>query len=168
MLSTLKKNVAIATVALGVMGGGAYALAQTTPARPSLDNVSNAAVATLADTTPGATSTATPRARRALLRRSVHAELVVKAKDGSFQTIDIDKGTLSNVNGDVLKVDRPDGKQVTVKVDSATRYRGISGAGALRTGDKIVVVSKGGTAVVVGQRPAGSTAPSGAQSGAQS
>lgn len=168
MLSTMKKNVAIATVALGVLGGGAYAVAQTAPARPSLDGVASIAASTVADTGSAASA---PKAaglgRRALLRRTVHAELEVRAKDGTFQTVDIDRGTLSAIDGGKnLKVDRPDGKQVTVALDDSTRYRGITGAGDLRTGDKIVVVSKDGKALVVAQRPAGATTP--AAGGAQS
>ncbi len=185
MLTRMKRNVAVATLALGVAGGGAYAMAQTEAPRPTLDAATNAAVATLADTTatpPAATSPAAPspgatspaatspghptgagreashaarRVRRVLRRRTVHVEMVVKNKDGQFVTIDGDRGTLSNVNGDVLKVDRPDAKQVTVKVDASTRYRGISGPDQLRTGDRIVVVSKDGTALLVAQRAPG-------------
>ena len=165
MLTRFKKNVAVATVALGVAGGGAYALAQTAPDRPSVGAATDAAMASLADTgAPTTPNAAEHPNRRALLRRSVHAELVVRGRDGTFQTVDIDKGTLSNVNGDVLKVDRADGAKVTVKIDGSTRYRGISGAGELRTGDRIVVVSKAGTATVVAQRPAGTPAPGAAQS----
>jgi hypothetical protein len=88
-----------------------------------------------------------------LAKRAVHAELVVRTKDG-FETVDIDRGQLTSKDGNTLHVHRPDGVDVTVHLSETTRFRGVADAGALQAGKPLVVVSKGGQAVAVAQRPA--------------
>src|SRR4051794_10506214 len=137
--SARSASVAIGLVIAVVLGLGAYAWAADSPANPSTANKSAAA--------------AHPRLARLerLAKRSVHGEFVVKTKNG-FETFDADKGTDVAAPAGSVSVHRADGPTVTVKVTSDTKFRGIKSAADIRAGKGIVVISKGGNAVLVAQR----------------
>ena len=91
---------------------------------------------------------------QAIARRSVHADLVVKDKDGTYVTITVDRGTVTAASATSITLDRPDGKQVTLAVTTDTKVRGVASVAALQTGKAAVVVSRSGTATQIGQRKA--------------
>ncbi|MBV8980959.1 MAG: hypothetical protein JO086_08680, partial [Acidimicrobiia bacterium] len=88
---------------------------------------------------------------KGIFRRVVHGDVVVRGKDG-FQNVTYDRGKEDSVSGDTLTITRPDGKQVSVKLTSTTRYRGVKDASQLQTGKETLVLSKDGNALMVGQR----------------
>ena len=88
-----------------------------------------------------------------ILGRTVHGSLIIKGKDGQFKNVSYDRGKESSHPGDTLVIARPDGKTVTVKLTSSTKYRGITAASQLQDGRPTVVVSdESGSALLVGQR----------------
>lgn len=138
-----KRNVAIALVAAVVLGGGALALAQGEPDRPS--------------TEPG--PAAGPVHRRAggraggPLRRAVHGDLVVRGEGGKFETVTFDRGEVDpSSDGGKVVIERPDGPKVTLQLTPETRYRGVRDATRLRKGEPAVVTSRDGKALTVAQR----------------
>jgi hypothetical protein len=133
---TIKRILATTALAATLVAGGAAA-ADAAPKRP-------------AGKRPQAAAQVEAMADR-LAKRSVHAEFVVRTKDG-FETIDVDRGQLTSKDGNTLHVHRPDGADVTVNVTDATKFRGVDNADGLQTGKPVVVVSKGGNAVAVAQR----------------
>ncbi|MEA3075536.1 MAG: hypothetical protein QOF60_444 [Actinomycetota bacterium] len=140
---TIKTILATTALAATLVAGGA-AVADAAPRRQAANNANNANNA--ADASPD-------RMADRFAKRAVHGEFVVRTKDG-FQTIDIDRGQLTSKDGNTLHIHRPDGADVTVTLGETTRFRGVANADALRTGKPVVVVSKGGQAVAVAQRPA--------------
>lgn len=140
-----KRTAALALVAMTVLGAGAYAWADNQPQDPQV-------------------TTAQPQQQNApqrplrhrpgfwLLRRAVHGDLIVRDRSRQWVTVQYDRGTLTAKGDHSLTIRRPDGKTVTVKVDDATRYRGVDGFDALQTGKPLVVVGKDGVATVVAQR----------------
>lgn len=164
-VSFIKKHAAVLVVAGLVVCGGAAAgaYAADAPSRPtvSLDQAAQAASAdglgaqTPADSQAGAQAGVRlgrrGRAGMALLRRTVHGDLVVRTKDG-FQHVAYDRGKLASASGTTLTLTRPDGVTVTVTVNDQTKYRGVSGFGQLQTGRPTLVLSKDGVALVVAQR----------------
>jgi hypothetical protein len=97
----------------------------------------------------------------------VHGDLIVRSKNG-FQNVTYDRGKEDGVSNNTLTITRPDGKQVSVKLTSTTRYRGVKDASQLQAGNQTLILSKDGNALMVGQRsgaksgnaPAGQTQPS--------
>lgn len=136
----------LAAVALAA-SGVAYA---TTPGSPQ---AAASPVAAVTAATTGSASAGLHRYRhelRQLLRRTVHAQLVVRTKTG-WETLDIDRGSLQSVSMTSITIKRPDGPTVTASVSSSTRFRGLPESGLAR-GDRVILVQTGGTAVVVGAR----------------
>lgn len=88
-----------------------------------------------------------------LFERADHGTLDVRESDGTYVTYTFDKGTVAaGTSGSQIVVSRPDGQTVTLKIDGATKFRGITSASELTVGSRVVVVSKAGTATMVGQR----------------
>src|SRR4051812_11857548 len=141
----LKRNLAVLVLAAALIGGGAVAWAQTTDSSP-----------TAPTQTPNAQQ-AGPRSRHpraaALMGRVVHGDLVVRGRDGAFENVTYDRGTLDGVSGDTLNLTRPDGKKVSVKVTSDTKFRGVANASELKAGKQTLVTSRDGKALTVAQRP---------------
>ena len=137
----LKRNLAVLVLATVLIGGGAFAWAQTSDGSSS------------APTTAPNGQEARPRSgeRRGLLRRVVHGDLIVRG-DGGFQNVTYDRGKEDGVSGDTLTITRPDTKKVNVKLTSDTKYRGVKDASQLQAGKETLVVSKDGKALIVGQR----------------
>ncbi|MCU1463892.1 MAG: hypothetical protein JWO37_3967 [Acidimicrobiales bacterium] len=156
----LKRNIAVVVLAALVLGVGAYAWAEGAPARPaSATATAMAGVPAVGGPADAALRPMRP-AGRALLRRGVHGDVIVKDKNGTFVTVTFDKGKVTGHTGSSITVERPDGKSVTLTLDAATTYRGIASAADIRDGKGAIVVSKGGTATTVAQRPATAGTPS--------
>ena len=139
----LKRNLAILVLALALLGGGAYAWAQTSDTSPSAPA-----------TAPAKSGQQAPNGKagaNGLLRRVVHGDLVVRGK-GGFQNVTYDRGKEDGVSNNTLTLTRPDGKQVSVKLTSDTKYRGVKDASQLQAGKQTLVLSKDGNALMVGQR----------------
>ena len=139
----LKRNLAVLVLVGAMLAGGAYAWAQTSDTSPS------------APTTTPKTGQQGPahRGGRAndILRRVVHGDLIVRGKDG-FQNVTYDRGKEDGVSDNTLTITRPDGKKVSVKLTSDTKYKGVKDASELQAGRPTLVVSKDGNALIVGQR----------------
>jgi len=154
----LKRNLGILVLVGALMAGGAYAWAQTSDTSPSAPtSATSPAGAPSGQQAPAAQGKA---GRAGILRRVVHGDLVVRGKDG-FQNVTYDRGTEDGVSDNALTITRPDGKKVTVKLTSTTRYRGVKDASQLQAGKQTLVLSKDGNALMVGQR----SAPNGQGSG---
>jgi len=145
----LKRNLGILVLVGALMAGGAYAWAQTSDTSPSAPtSATSPAGAPSGQQAPAAQGKA---GRAGILRRVVHGDLVVRGKDG-FQNVTYDRGTEDGVSDNALTITRPDGKKVTVKLTSDTRYRGVKDASGLQAGKQTLVLSKDGNALMVGQK----------------
>ncbi len=158
-----------ATVAALAAGGAVYAsagsAASATSAQQPVAATSSATLATPSAATLFRHSGLGRPALRALVRRTVHAELVVRTRRG-FETIDIDRGTLTNVSATSISIVRPDGPTVTATISSSTAFRGLPES-SLAKGDRVVVVQHAGTALLIGaRRPAAITGATSSASGA--
>jgi hypothetical protein len=142
----LKRNLAILVLAITVLGGGAYAWAQTSDTSPSAPTTT----APSGQQAPAQNGARRQRAR-GILQRVVHGDLVVRGKDG-FQNVTYDRGKEDGVSDNTLTITRPDGKKVSVKLTSDTKYKGVKDASQLQAGKPTIVVSKDGNALMVGQR----------------
>lgn len=142
-----KRAVATALAATTIFGAGAYAWAENQPADPTPGNP------------PAAAAPGHPRWRHAMRegaemlgRRAVHGDLIVRGQDGQFGNVTFDRGEVTAVNESSITVKRPDGVSVTKQIDGDTRFRGVDSVGDVETGKPAMVVSKGDTATVIGQR----------------
>jgi len=145
----LKRNLGILVLVGALMAGGAYAWAQTSDTSPSAPtSATSPAGAPSGQQAPAAQGKA---GRAGILRRVVHGDLVVRGKDG-FQNVTYDRGTEDGVSDNALTITRPDGKKVTVKLTSDTRYSGVKDASGLQAGKQTLVLSKDGNALMVGQK----------------
>ena len=140
----LKRNLAVLVLVGALLGGGAYAWAQTSDTSPT-------APTTQPKSAQQAPAAAGRKRAGGVLRRVVHGDLIVRGKDG-FQNVTYDRGKEDGVSNDTLTITRPDGKQVSVKLTSDTKYRGVKDASQLQAGKQTIVLSKDGNAVTVGQR----------------
>ena len=142
------KLAAIAVAALG-LSAGAVGLANAGPGDPPAQ-----AATTTTTTAPdaGARRAGPGGGHAGPLARAVHGDLIVKAQDGSFEKVTFDRGTLTAVSPTSVTLRRPDGVDVTVKIDDETRYRGVENNAALQRDKPAAVISKDGTARVVMQR----------------
>ena len=128
-----------------LLAGGAFAWAQTGDSSPTAPTT-----APNAQQAPGQRGQRGQRAN-GYLKRVVHGDLVVRGKDG-FQNVSYDRGKEDGVAGGTLTITRPDGKKVSVKLTSDTKYKGVKDASQLQAGKPTLVVSKDGNALIVGQR----------------
>lgn len=179
-----KHSLATGIIAAVVLGAGTFAWAEYQPSDPAV-SAQTAQVADFAVATPGATPGATPNAanpsgharRRhngrflrhraeGFLGRAVHGSVIVKGKDGTWQTVDFDKGKLTkSADGSTVTVARPDGHSVTLRVTPDTKFRGIDGVGTLRADKPGLVVSKDGKAIMIAQRDGNSQGRPGVHAG---
>lgn len=168
-----KRNFAILLVAGLVLGGGAMALAQGQPERPGEPDAAQPGADREARRqelwnclqSAGQDEAARRRCREQLgvgrhgggpLRRAVHADLVVRGRDGKFENVTLDRGRVNDAtDASRVVLDRPDGKQVSLQLTAETRYRGVQGAAQLRKGEAATVTSRDGKALTVGQRGPG-------------
>ena len=148
--SIRKKLVAAGVGAVVLLGsGGAVAWAQT----------SGSSTTTPSTTAPSPATAPGPKqaggvglpAVRAIGRRTVHADLIVKDKSGAFVTVTIDRGTVSAVNATSITLDRADGKQATLTITNDTKVHGVASVSAIQTGKAATVMSRDGTATQIVQ-----------------
>jgi hypothetical protein len=145
----VKKNLAAVAVAAIGLSAGAVGLASAGPGDPP----AQAAATTTTAPGPAKGRPAGPKGGHiGALGRAVHGDLIVRGKDGAFEEVTFDRGTLTAVSATSLTLHRPDGVDVTVKLDGETRYRGVENAAALKKDQPVAVVSKDGTAKVVMQK----------------
>jgi hypothetical protein len=141
-----KKHAAVLLVGALVLGVGAYAWAQGAPQRP-----------TGGDQTASAQPNASRRPGRGghrfgLLQRAIHGDVIVRSQSGKgFENVTFDRGEVTAVSASSITVKRPDGQSVTKAIDANTKFRGVQSAGDVKTGKPALVMSKGGTATMVGQ-----------------
>jgi hypothetical protein len=175
----VKRHLAGLIVAAVVAGGGVAAAAPdgssdggAAPAnRPSQEQVQKCREAHQAGQAPSdeckqlrrrAIKRRMPRPGGAIFSHAVHGDLVVKAKDGTFETVAFDKGSVLSKGDHTLTLRREDGQNVTVKVNDATTYKGVDSFDQVKTGQAAVVISKDGVARLIGQRaPGGNNAGGG-------
>ena len=156
----IKQKIAAAAVGVALLGGGA-GLAVAMGGTSSAATADSAAAAQQSQgQQPGGR-----KAGAQFLRRVEHGDLTVRTKDG-FDKVQYDRGKVTSKTGNSFTLQRPDNVSVTIKVDGATKYRGISSVDELQVGKPTVVVSKDGTALVVGQRTGAGRAPAPQGSGA--
>jgi hypothetical protein len=139
-----------AALVLGPAAGPAGATTSLTRSSPARSIVSTTALS--------GSSAAGPRT---LLQRAEHAELIVRTKTG-FQTIDIDRGTISSISPSSISLTRPDEVVVTATISSTTKFAGLTQA-QVAMGDKAVVIQSSGTAISIRSRTptsSSSSAPS--------
>ena len=131
--------VGAALLSLGVVGAGAVTAAPVQPqARTGI-----AAAAAAADALG-------PFER--IGRHVVHGTVVVQKKDGTFVTMQLDRGTIASIGSGMVTVSEPGGRTETVATNAQTRVRkdGVkSDLSKLAVGDRVGVVSEvqGSTAV---------------------
>lgn len=137
------KNLAAITVAAVslAMGAVGFARAETGPDQPPASEPANPAAAN-----------GPQRHRPGLLGRTVHGELIVRNREGAFEKVMVDRGSVTAVGADSITLRRPDDVDVTVELDDQTRYVGVDGASAVQKDRPAMVVSKDGAATMVMQR----------------
>jgi hypothetical protein len=145
------KNIAAVAVAAIGLTAGAVGLAQAGPGDPPAQATPTTTTAPADHPGPGPKGGRGPGAMGAL-GHAVHGDLIVRTKDGTFEKVVFDRGTLTASDADSLTLHRPDGVDVTVKVDDQTRYKGVENAAALQQDQPVAVVAKDGTAKAVMQR----------------
>jgi hypothetical protein len=84
-----------------------------------------------------------------LMRRSVQDQFTVKGKNNTWVTVNIDRGTVSSISSTSITVSIPDGKTVTAPITSTTKFVGIKEA-SIVSGDRVIVVEKNNSAVLIG------------------
>jgi hypothetical protein len=97
-----------------------------------------------------------------LLQRAEHAELIVRTKTG-FQTIDMDRGTISSISPSSISLTRPDGVVVSAAISSTTKFGGLTQA-QVAVGDKAAVIQSSGTAISIRSRTAAGSSSSASSS----
>jgi hypothetical protein len=151
----LKRNIAILTIAVVVLGTGAYAWATGAPPRPTT-SAGQTGTAVQTNRAQGATGlgAAAGAARRAhrLGGRAVHGDLIVRGRAG-FENVAFDRGVVVRHNATSVTLKRADGVEVTKAVNGTTRFRGIASADKIVDDRPAIVVSKADIAVFVAQRP---------------
>ena len=166
----LKQKLGALIVAGLVLGGGAVALAQTDGAPPQAPGAEEGRAERQGELRNCREEAAQDdEARRRCLegrrrhgpglhafRRAVHGDLVVRGEEGGFEQRTFDRGTVDAATTDQrIVLTRPDGPTVSFELTGDTDYHGVDGGGAIRKGEPAMVVSEGGKALHVGQRPAG-------------
>jgi len=107
----VKRNAVAIGIGAAVLVGGSYvgAHALTTPRSVSLDDASSGAEA----------SPAPSAAERGLIR----GEGVAEKRDGTFATVQFNRGVLQSIDGTTLVVAEADGKTVRLDTTPQTRFR---------------------------------------------
>lgn len=93
------------------------------------------------------------RARRNLLERADYATVEVKVR-GQWVTFELDRGKVTGVTPTSITLQRPDGQSVTEAITSKTKFRGVAGEGQVQLEKPAGVLSEGGSALWIRQKPA--------------
>jgi hypothetical protein len=148
-----KRAAAMAVVASVVLGAGAIAYAQNQPPDPST-----------------ADEAARPEHRRRhhpcapgpAIRehaRAIHGELIVPGDaEGTWKTVEFDRGNVGAVSSTSITLHRPDGVDVTKTISEDTKFRGVSGPEEVEVGKPAIVRSEGDAATCVAQPTEGQEA----------
>ena len=155
----IRHKIGAAAVGVALVGGGAGLAVAMGGTSSAATSDTGAAAAQQPAGQKGA-----ERAGAQFLRRVEHGDLTVRTK-GGFDNVTYDRGKVTSKTGNSFTIQRPDNVSVTVKVDGNTKYRGISSVDELQVGRPTVVVSKDGTALLVGQRAGAAPASAPAASG---
>jgi hypothetical protein len=147
----LKRNIAILTIAVVVLGTGAYAWATGAPSRPTTSALESNRARSGAASGRGAAGRPFRRAHR-LGGRAVHGDLIVRGRTG-FENVAFDRGDVVRHSATSVTLKRADGVEVTKAISGDTRFRGIASVDNLVDSRAAIVVSKGDAAVLVAQRP---------------
>lgn len=149
---------AVAALAALGAGGTAYAATSSTGGPAPIEAPAAAVGASPSQAVSAggqvdlAASTARRRART-LLARADHATVELKVK-GQWVTYALDKGKVSAVSPTSISLARPDGQSVTEAISPTTRFRGVASEAAVEVGRPALVISQGGGALSVRQKPA--------------
>jgi hypothetical protein len=137
-LSSKTKKVAVgATVVLGSFGIGGAGLA--------LLNVGTASAAAAPSTATAHPNATKAQAFRKFLRtHAVDSTVTVKTKNG-YETITLVRGTVGAISSTSITVNSLDGKPVTSKIDSTTKFHNTTEQ-QLASGDKVGVLAYDGVA----------------------
>jgi hypothetical protein len=193
MKNRLTKSIVVGAMAVLTVGGLAYAVtgplgvlsssSSTVPSVSSNDLSSAAGAAAKCSATGTAAATASEtssasaadcaiggKGLKALLKRTIHAQLIVRGKSGQWVTVDLDRGKITTISSTSITIKRADGVSVSATITPSTRFRRATES-ELMTGDPVVLVQVGGDAdfVVALHRAASSSGGSGSpSSGAKS
>lgn len=159
--------VAISTGALaGALGLGGLAYASTTGGVPGGSGTTPSTPASSSKATTGSPAKA-HGGRLAILRRAVHVDAVLRGKDHTFHTWQLDRGLFTSLSTSAnparITITRADHVTVTAAVTATTKFRGIPES-QLASGDRVLVVQRDGAARTVMSRapaPAKGTTTSG-------
>ncbi|MEP6696353.1 MAG: hypothetical protein ABJA34_05670 [Pseudonocardiales bacterium] len=128
---------AAATIGIGAVAGIAYAATDTAPTA--------SAPPTAASSPHAKTGHAGKGDRiRALARRTVHGEFVVKGKDGKYVTAETQRGAVTAVSRTSITVRSADGFTATYAVTSDTKVgkdKAKADIAAVKVGDLVLVVA---------------------------
>jgi hypothetical protein len=142
-----KKIAAFAVAGVVLVGAGTVAFAQTSPGPTTTAPAASA-------TTPGKATGKAMGQGLALLKRADHGDIEVKVKGGTWKTVTFDRGQVGAVAADQITLARPDGKSVTLTINAATKFRGVTSWQQVTKAQGAVVVSDNGTATLIVQKPA--------------
>ncbi|MGH9170028.1 MAG: hypothetical protein ACRD0Z_04040 [Acidimicrobiales bacterium] len=134
--------------AVVALAAGGVALATTPPSAKPAPTASSAPAAGNSAPTSGNLRHDAGR----LARHTVHATLIVHTGHG-YQTIDIDRGTLSTDSSNSISIVRPDGPPVSATITSSTKFRGLAESKLAKDDRVVLVQGSGHKAIVVWARP---------------
>jgi hypothetical protein len=190
MKHSLTKKIAVGAVAVLAVGGLAFAVAgplgvlgsssSTLSPASDLTAAAGAAADCAAPAASGATASvaaaSTPAAAcgigrgglKALLKRTIHAQLIVRGKSGQWVTVDFDRGKIVTISSTEITITRPDGVSVSATVTPSTSFRRATES-QLAAGDPVVLVQVGGDAdfVVALHRASSGSGSAGSSSGSK-
>lgn len=148
---------------LGTIGASTVlALAAGGVAAASSGGSPHSAEATVTASTSARPSSSGHPLLRRVLRRTVHAQLVLRGKGGALETFDYDRGVLRSVTSTAIVIAPADAPTTTVSatITPKTRFFGLTES-QLQAGDPVALVYQGSNAVIVGARaPRSTTSPS--------
>ena len=149
----MKKHILLASIAGGALTAGVIAAAVLPGAGSSSAPNSSATAPT--SFAANATKTSHPHQRtfplknrelkwaRGIAKRAVAATITVRAKDHSFKTIDIYRGTITSISSGSITLSDPDGQSVTATITSSTKFLGKNKTKVVDGSKAILVVSSG-------------------------
>ncbi len=149
---------AAAVASVAAVGGSAWALTSSssstppavqTPA-PSSGSLKSPAASRAHGRRHHAKAPAVEARLKALVRRAVHVDAVVRMKTG-FVTVSIDRGKVTSVSPTSITLQEADGQSVTDSVTSTTRVvpKSVGGIGGVHVGSLAVVGAENSTAKVI-------------------
>lgn len=172
MLSKKVLRGAVAAAGVAVLAGAGVAYADTSGGSPaSSSGATTSAALAAASSSGGATTTRPDKAHRpgtALLHRLEHGQFTMRGATGDV-TVDVQRGMVSTVSATSITVTSHDGFRATYAIGAATRVRHDRAPvtiASVHTGDQVLVVGSGGTAM--GIRDRSGSAVGGSSSGGSS